>query len=74
MTTGPKILRDIGHNQGPGKSLIAFGYAGWGPGQLEGELNLGAWFSVDGDPRLVFDADRDKLWDDATARPDQVPL
>lgn len=73
MTTGPKILRDIGHNQGPGKSLIAFGYAGWGPGQLEGELNLGAWFSVDGDPRLVFDADRDKLWDDATARR-TVPL
>ena len=73
MTTGPQILRDIGHNQGPGKSLIAFGYAGWGPGQLEGELNLGAWFSVDGHPRLVFDADRDKLWDDATARR-TVPL
>jgi putative transcriptional regulator len=73
MTTGPQILRDIGHNQGPGKSLIAFGYAGWGPGQLEGELNLGAWFSVDGDPRLVFDADRDKLWDNATARR-TVPL
>ena len=73
MTTGPQILCDIGHNEGPGKSLIAFGYAGWGPGQLEGELNLGAWFSVDGDPRLVFDADRDKLWDNATARR-TVPL
>lgn len=46
MTSSPEVLRDIGHNEGPGKKLVAFGYAGWGPGQLEGELALDAWFTV----------------------------
>ena len=32
MTSHPQILRDIGNKQGPKRSLIAFGYAGWGPG------------------------------------------
>ena len=65
MTANPEVLRDIGHHQGPRQSLVAFGYAGWGPGQLEGELALGGWFTVPEDSNLVFDADRDKLWDEA---------
>ena len=65
MTANPEILRDIGHHAGPKQSLVAFGYAGWGPGQLEGELALGGWFTVPEDPKLVFDVDRDKLWDEA---------
>jgi len=65
MTANPEILRDIGHREGPKQSLVAFGYAGWGPGQLEGELALGGWFTVPEDPKLVFDVDRDKLWDEA---------
>jgi len=64
MTTDPEVLRDIGHHQGPKQSLVAFGYAGWGPGQLEGELALGGWFTVPEEPKLVFDIDRDKLWDE----------
>jgi putative transcriptional regulator len=73
MTPNADILRDIGHNEGPRKSLIAFGYAGWGAGQLEGEIALGAWFTVSADPRLIFDVDRDKVWDEAMARR-TVPL
>jgi putative transcriptional regulator len=65
MTTNPDVLRDVGHRQGPRQSLVAFGYAGWGPGQLEGELAVGGWFTVPEEPHLVFDADRDKLWDEA---------
>lgn len=65
MTASPEILRDIAHHKGPRKSLVAFGYAGWGPGQLEGELTLGAWFTEPEEPSLVFDFDRDKLWDEA---------
>jgi putative transcriptional regulator len=68
MTTDPQILRDIGHHEGPRQSLVAFGYAGWGAGQLEGELALGGWFTVPEDPGLVFDVDRDKLWDEAMKR------
>jgi putative transcriptional regulator len=65
MTADPAVLRDIGHHQGPKQSLVAFGYAGWGPGQLDGELALGGWFTIPEDPKLVFETDRDKLWDDA---------
>jgi putative transcriptional regulator len=68
MTASRQILRDIGHNEGPGKSLFALGYAGWGPGQLEGELAHNNWFTTPEEPKLIFDDDRDKLWDDVMAR------
>lgn len=68
MTSSPEILRDIGHNKGPKKSLVAFGYTGWSPGQLENEMNRNDWQTAPEDPGLVFDADRDKLWDIAWAR------
>jgi putative transcriptional regulator len=65
MTTNPETLRDIGRHKGPKQSLVAFGYAGWGPGQLENEITLGGWFTFPEDPKLVFDFDRDKLWNEA---------
>ena len=68
MTANRQILRDIGHNQGPSKSLFAFGYAGWGAGQLEGELARRDWFTTPEEPKLVFDEDRGSLWDEAMAR------
>jgi putative transcriptional regulator len=68
VTASAEVLRDIGHNAGPKQSLIAFGYAGWGPGQLEGELAKDGWFTVKADPHLVFDVDREKLWDEAMKR------
>jgi putative transcriptional regulator len=63
MTASREILRDIGNNSGPTKSLVAFGYAGWGPGQLEGELARRDWSTAGGDSKLIFDEDRDKVWD-----------
>jgi len=68
MTSSREILRDIAHDRGPGKRLIAFGYAGWGPGQLEGELVQRFWFTAPADARLIFDEDRDKVWDEAMKR------
>jgi putative transcriptional regulator len=68
MTTDPQVLRDIGHHEGPRQSLVAFGYAGWGPAQLEGELILRGWFTMPEDPTLVFDFDREKLWDETMKR------
>jgi len=68
MTASRQVLQDIGHKQGPEKSLFALGYAGWGPGQLEGELARHDWFSTPEQPNLVFDDDRDKLWEEAMAR------
>jgi putative transcriptional regulator len=66
-------LRDIGLGKGPGKSLVALGYAGWAPSQLEDELARGSWVAVPEDPALVFDDDRAKVWDDAMARHKSEP-
>jgi putative transcriptional regulator len=68
MTSSREVLRDIADKKGPAKSLIAFGYAGWAPGQLEGELAHNVWYTAPEDPELVFDDDRDKVWEHATAR------
>jgi putative transcriptional regulator len=68
MTASRQVLLDIGHSQGPEKSLFALGYAGWGPGQLESELAQRNWFTAPEEPKLVFDDDRDGLWEDAMAR------
>jgi putative transcriptional regulator len=68
VTSSREILRDIADKAGPMKSLIAFGYAGWAPGQLvEGELAHNVWYTAPADPGLVFDDDRDKVWEHATA-------
>jgi putative transcriptional regulator len=68
MTASREALRDIGHHNGPKKFLFALGYAGWGVGQLEGEIARKDWFTAPEDPALVFDDDRDKVWDRALAR------
>ncbi|HET7874251.1 MAG TPA: YqgE/AlgH family protein, partial [Methylomirabilota bacterium] len=48
--------------------LFALGYAGWGPGQLEAELDRGDWITVPADEDLVFGQNYDTKWDRATAR------
>jgi putative transcriptional regulator len=68
MTRTTEVLRDLGHGKGPKRFLFALGYAGWAPGQLEGELARGDWFTAPGELGLIFDADRDGLWERAMAR------
>jgi putative transcriptional regulator len=68
MTSNIAILRDIGDKKGPAKFLVAFGYAGWGPGQLGHEIEAHAWRIAQADPALVFDEDRDKVWEVARRR------
>jgi putative transcriptional regulator len=68
VTSNPAVIGDIGHGIGPAKLLLAFGYAGWGPGQLETELAEHSWFTEPEDPKLVFDDDRDVVWKEALAR------
>lgn len=68
LTSSPEVLRDMGQGKGPKKSIVAFGYAGWGPGQLEGELARRDWFTAPAEPALIFDEDRDRVWDRAMAR------
>jgi putative transcriptional regulator len=68
LTASREILRDIAGQQGPRQSLVAFGYAGWGPGQLEGELEQRVWFTAPADVKLVFEENRERLWESAVAR------
>jgi len=68
MTANKDVLRDIGRQAGPAKYLFALGYAGWGAGQLEAEIARKDWFTAPADPDLVFDADRDAVWERAMAR------
>ena len=62
MTTNPEALIDIALGQGPRRSLIIFGYSGWGPLQLEGELARGDWKVIDADADLVLGTDHEDKW------------
>ena len=57
------ILLDIAENKGPEKSLVIFGYSGWGSGQLEGEMERDHWILSDIDLDITFDKDTNAKWD-----------
>jgi putative transcriptional regulator len=73
MTSNREVMLDIRHHAGPQKYLIAFGYAGWGPRQIETELALNGWVTTTDDAALVFDEDRAKVWNIAMARAQHRP-
>ena len=62
------ILRAIAAGEGPRRHLLALGYAGWGPGQLDGEIRANGWLHVAADEGLVFDRNLDQKWDRAMAK------
>ncbi|MGB1213709.1 MAG: YqgE/AlgH family protein [Pikeienuella sp.] len=68
MTASVEILRAIASGQGPRKAIIALGYAGWGEGQLEAELQRNGWLTCDADENLVFSRDDDGKWAAALAK------
>lgn len=68
LTATVDILKAIAAGQGPQRHLLALGYAGWGPGQLDGELHENAWLSVEADPDLVFGDELDEKWERALAK------
>ena len=65
ITRDYKILFDIAENKGPKKSLIILGYAGWGSGQLEGEMERDHWILSDIDLNITFDKDSNTKWNKA---------
>ncbi len=68
VTANRDVIRDIAAKTGPKKFMLIFGYAGWAPGQLEGEIAANAWYTAPVDPALVFDMPRDKVWERAVER------
>lgn len=55
LTATLDVLRAIAQGQGPGRAIMALGYAGWGAGQLDGELKENVWLTVPADRRLLFE-------------------
>ena len=68
LTATVDILKAIAQGEGPRHSLLALGYAGWGPGQLESEITANGWLNVPADPGLVFDGGIDDKWVRAMAK------
>ena len=65
LTATIDILRDIAKGSGPNKALLALGYAGWAPGQLETEIQSNGWLNCPADPELIFDAEVDRKYNKA---------
>lgn len=65
MTATMDILEEIAKGGGPRRALMALGYAGWGPGQLAGEILQNGWLTCDADPDLVFGSDHGAKWEAA---------
>jgi len=68
VTTSRDVLADIAAGSGPEKYIVALGYAGWGGGQLEGEMMANAWLSVSADTDIVFDLPLPSRFDEALGR------
>lgn len=65
VSASEAVLAAIARGEGPRRFIVALGYAGWGPGQLEREFAENAWLAVPASPELVFDADVDERWQQA---------
>ena len=55
LSASTDILKAIGKGQGPADWLLALGYSGWGPGQLEGEIAQNVWLTCAAPRALIFD-------------------
>jgi putative transcriptional regulator len=63
LTATLEILRAIVAGTGPRQALLALGYAGWGPVQLEGEIQANGWLHCPASPEIVFDAQLDSKYE-----------
>jgi len=67
LTGSLDVLKALAGGGGPARGLLALGYAGWGPGQLDREMQENAWLSAPAPLDLVFDADHPTKWRRALA-------
>lgn len=74
MTGTVDILRAISEGKGPDRSIFALGYAGWGAGQLEAEIESNSWLTMPADPDVIFSADLGRKWEQAMGKIGVDPL
>ena len=65
MTATLDVLQAMATGRGPDHAIVALGYAGWAPGQLEAELQMNGWLLCESDEELVFGDDDTSKWDRA---------
>lgn len=63
LTASANILESLAKEKGPDHALVALGYAGWSPGQLEGEILQNSWLIFPADGSIIFDANPETLWE-----------
>jgi putative transcriptional regulator len=69
LTATREILTALTGPDGPSRAMLALGFAGWGPGQLEDEIRAGSWLVCDWSPEAVFGgAMHEQAWRQALAR------
>ena len=62
MSTTRDILEDFARGHGPQPAMLALGYAGWGPGQLDSEIRDNGWLTSDRGDEIIFGADNSGKW------------
>lgn len=62
LTATRDVLEALAGRGPPRRSILALGYAGWGPGQLEREVRDNIWLVCDPDEALIFDDDHEHKW------------
>jgi putative transcriptional regulator len=62
MTATLEVLEDIAKGEGPSVSMLALGYSGWGPGQLEYEIGQNGWLTCQPSEKVVFGTDNNDKW------------
>ncbi len=68
LTATIDILKALAAGKGPGQAILALGYAGWAPGQLEAEIQANGWLHCPSDPELIFDPELDQKYDRALSK------
>ena len=68
LTATVDVLKAMAEGRGPRLSMLALGYAGWAPGQLDREIQENGWLTVPADEELVFDEAQDGKWERAVGR------
>jgi putative transcriptional regulator len=74
LSTSPDLLRRMLEPEPPPRMRLVIGYAGWGPGQLDGEIIRGDWTVMDADPETVFSEDPSGIWEKLSKMGEKIQI